>query len=344
VTLDPVGVDEPTPRTAAGTEPLLEVRDLRVTFTGVRPVAAVRGLDLAVAPAEIVGLVGESGSGKSATALALMGLLPRGRARVEGEARLRGRDLLAMPAGERRRLRGSEMAMVFQDASSSLNPVMTVGRQVAEALVVHRGVRRPVARRTAVDLLGVVGIPDPRQRLDQYPHQLSGGMRQRVMIASALACDPAILVADEPTTALDVTIQAQILDLLGRLRRELGMAVLLITHDLGVVAGLVDRIAVAYAGRIVESGPVEEVLATPGHPYTGGLLRSVPRLDREQDGLLRAIRGSPADPRADEVGCPFSPRCDFAVSECGQRPPLLPMGGGGRVAACWRVDEGLDLS
>jgi oligopeptide/dipeptide ABC transporter ATP-binding protein len=272
-----------------------------------------------------------------------MGLLPPGRARVEGQARLRGRDLLAMPARERRRLRGSEMAMVFQDASSSLNPVMTVGRQVAEALVVHRGVRRPVARRAAIDLLGVVGIPDPRQRLDQYPHQLSGGMRQRVMIASALACDPAILVADEPTTALDVTIQAQILDLLGRLRRELGMAVLLITHDLGVVAGLVDRIAVAYAGRIVESGPVEEVLAAPRHPYTGGLLRSVPRLDREQDGVLRAIRGSPADPRAAEAGCPFSPRCDFAVGKCAQRPPLLPMGGG-RVAACWRVDEGLELS
>jgi oligopeptide/dipeptide ABC transporter ATP-binding protein len=323
----------------APADALLEVRNLHVRFStpdGV--VHAVRGIDYWIAPGEAVGLVGESGSGKSVSALSILRLLQSPPATLSGEIRFRGVDLLTAPPEKLRRIRGSDIAMVFQDPLSSLNPVLTIGQQVSEALAVHRGLHGPAARRRAAELLSLVGISDPDRQLDRYPHQFSGGMRQRVMIAASLSCNPSLLIADEPTTALDVTIQAQILDLLARLRVELGMAIMLITHDLGVVAGVTDRINVMYAGRIVETGPTDVVLSNPRHPYTEGLLRSIPSLDRDRHEPLIPIEGAPPDLRLDVAGCPFQPRCPSAFARCTEaRPSLLPAGRG-RGSACWLVE------
>ena len=327
--------------TLADDSTMLRVRDLQVEFrTREGNVKAVRGVSYDIRAGDAIGLVGESGSGKSVSALALLRLLQTPPARIAGRAWFEGRDLLSMPADQLRAIRGNRIAMVFQDPLSSLNPVLTIGQQVCEALGIHRGLHGDAARRRAVDLLDLVGIPNPAARLGQYPHQFSGGMRQRVMIAAALSCEPALLIADEPTTALDVTIQAQILDLLARLRLELGMAIMLFTHDLGVVAGLVDRVHVMYAGRIVEIGDTDSVLETPKHPYTLGLLRSIPRLDRPRLDRLIPIAGSPPDLRLDDVGCPFRVRCPFAFERCEtERPPLLPAGDA-RMTACWLAPDG----
>ncbi|PPK96041.1 peptide/nickel transport system ATP-binding protein [Kineococcus xinjiangensis] len=299
-------------------ESLLSVRDLRVQFVrrGAAPVTAVDGVSFDVGAGEILGLVGESGCGKSVTSLAVMGLLPRRSSRVSGEVRFAGRDLLTLPQQQLRDLRGRELGMVFQDPMTSLNPVLTLGTQVTEVLRRHEGMGRREARERAADLLRGVGIPDPARRLGEYPHQLSGGMRQRALIAIALACRPRLLIADEPTTALDVTIQAQVLDLLQQLVRESGTAMVLITHDLGVVAGLCDRVDVLYAGRVVESANRRDLFAAPRHRYTQGLLGSVPRTDANGKVPLTPIPGSVRDmlPWAD--GCAFLPRCHRGDDAC----------------------------
>ncbi|NEK94551.1 ABC transporter ATP-binding protein, partial [Modestobacter muralis] len=293
------------PRHAASTTPVLEVEDLSVRFTrrGEAGTQAVDGVSFSVAPGETIGLVGESGCGKSVTSLAVMGLLPKRGVQVDGSVRLDGQELLG--AGDRalRKLRGADMAMVFQDPLSSLNPTVTIGVQVTEVLKEHRGMRGKEATEEAVDLLDRVGIPDPRRRLGEYPHQLSGGMRQRALIAMALACSPRLLIADEPTTALDVTIQAQILELLRELVQGSGTALVMITHDLGVVAGLCDRVHVMYAGRIIETADRGDLFARPRHPYTGGLLASVPRLDTTRGTPLTPIRGSARDAIPWAQGC-----------------------------------------
>ncbi|GAA4543530.1 ABC transporter ATP-binding protein [Pseudonocardia xishanensis] len=297
---------------------LLEVEDLKVAFTrrGEPDSVAVDGVGFDVEPGEIVGLVGESGCGKSVTSLAIMRLLPERGNRVTGSIRMDGADLLALSDKEMRERRGKDLSMIFQDPLSSLNPVIPVGLQVTEVLTRHRGLRKDAARREAADLLDRVGIPDPRRRLDSYPHQLSGGMRQRALIAIALACTPRLLIADEPTTALDVTIQAQILDLLKQLVAETGTALVMITHDLGVVAGLCDRVNVLYGGRIVERAERHELFRTPRHPYTHGLLGSIPRLDGPPGEELAAIRGSVNDNLPWTDACAFAPRCPRALDAC----------------------------
>ncbi|HJY24210.1 MAG TPA: ABC transporter ATP-binding protein, partial [Actinomycetes bacterium] len=289
---------------------LLDVRDLRVTFTrrGRRDVAAVDGVSFSVDGGETVGLVGESGSGKSVTSLAIMGLLPKRGVQVQGEATFDGRQLLEMDDAQLRSIRGRDIAMVFQDPMSSLNPVVPIGRQVTEVLERHRDLSGAAARDEAARLLNSVGIPDPDRRLREYPHQLSGGMRQRALIAMALACKPRLLIADEPTTALDVTIQAQILELLKELVADSGTALVMITHDLGVIAGLCDRVNVMYSGRVVESASRHELFARPRHPYTGGLLASIPRLDAPRGQKLNPIPGSPNDTLPWPRGCAFAPR------------------------------------
>jgi peptide/nickel transport system ATP-binding protein len=319
---------------------LLRVRDLSVTFTrrGRRDIKAVDGVTFDVRPGETLGIVGESGSGKSVTSLAVMGLLPRRGARVSGSVELDGEELLGAGPERMRDLRGSELAMVFQDPMTSLNPVVTVGVQLTEVLQRHRGMDATEARAEAVDLLERVGIPDPRRRLGTYPHQLSGGMRQRVMIAISLACRPRLLIADEPTTALDVTIQAQILDLLRGLVQESGTALLLITHDLGIVAGMCDSVHVMYSGRIVESAPRRQLFGHPHHPYTGGLLASIPRLDAPRNVPLQPISGSPTDTLPWELGCAFAPRCARSTDVCTSATPGLE--GTGRTQ--WRCYHPLD--
>jgi oligopeptide transport system ATP-binding protein len=327
---------------------LLDVRDLRVSFpTRDGVVRAVDGVSLRVDAGETLAVLGESGSGKSVTAQAVMGILdaPRAPGGVSGEIRFQGRDLLALGDEERRRIRGERMAMIFQDALSALNPVLTVGYQLAELFRVHRGAPRREARAGALALMERVGIPAARQRIDDYPHQFSGGQRQRVMIAMALALEPDLVIADEPTTALDVTVQAQIMDLLAELRRAYRMGLVLITHDLGVVADVADRIAVMYAGRVVENAPVAEVYARPAHPYTRGLLGSVPRLDRAASGRepLPAIGGLPPGPFDVPRGCAFHPRCPLARPVCraGPPPPLHDVDPG-RSSAChfWKETLG----
>ncbi|MCW2902152.1 MAG: peptide transport system ATP-binding protein [Streptosporangiaceae bacterium] len=321
--------------------PLLEVQDLHVEFR-VRDstVRAVNGLSYTLAEGETLAILGESGSGKSVAAQAVMGILDSPPARVSrGAVRLRGEDLLALPERRRRRLRGDRIAMIFQDALSALNPVFTVGDQISEMFQVHRGMRRKAARAEAVELMDRVRIPSARQRLDDYPHQFSGGMRQRVMIAMALALEPDVLIADEPTTALDVTVQAQIMRLLRELQDEMNMGLVLITHDLGVVAGVADRIVVMYAGSAVEEAPVRELYRRPAHPYTVGLLRSVPRLDRGGEPLV-PIKGSPPDPAALPAGCPFAPRCPRAEEICTRdRPAPARVGSGEHSAACHFAEE-----
>ncbi len=313
---------------------LLEIRDLRTTFrTDEGPVRAVDGIDLDLPAGRVLGLVGESGCGKSATALSVMGLAP-GSAAVEGSIRLDGAELVGAPERELRRLRGARMAMIFQDPMTSLNPVLTVGWQLEEAIRLHARVPRAAARERARAALAEVGIPSPDERLRAYPHELSGGMRQRVMIAMALLNRPDLLIADEPTTALDVTTQAQILALMADLRREVGAAVLLITHDLGVVAGLCDDVAVMYGGRIVERAPVDELFRAPQHPYTWGLLESLPGRGRAGE-RLHQIPGAPPDLRRPPVGCRFAPRCGFAHEACRAAPgPALEPALGPRGVAC----------
>ena len=317
--------------------PLLDVRNLHTVFaTGDGVVHAVNGVSYTVKPGEALGLVGESGCGKSVSALSLMRLIPNPPGRIsDGEILFDGRDLLKLSDEEMRRVRGKEIAIIFQDPMSSLNPVLTIGRQISEALELHEGLNGAKARERTVELLDLVGIPSASSRVDDYPHQFSGGMRQRVMIAMALSCNPKLLIADEPTTALDVTIQAQILDLIARLRKELGMAVILITHDLGVVAGVCERINVMYAGHIVESGTAEELFANPRHPYTLGLLRSVPRIDQPRRERLIPIEGLPPDLIDPPPGCPFAPRCAYAVERCLDENPELELVGPAHVAACW---------
>jgi peptide/nickel transport system ATP-binding protein len=305
---------------------LLEVEDLAVTFRTDREVRAVDGVSFAVDSREVVGLVGESGCGKSVTSLALIGLLAgqnTRRVRVAGRAVFDGLDLLHADARTLRDIRGREIAMIFQDPLSSLNPVVPIGVQVGEVLIRHRGVSKPEARRRAAELLERVGIPDPTRRLKEYPHQLSGGMRQRALIAMAVACRPRLLIADEPTTALDVTIQAQILELLKELVREDGTAMIMITHDLGVVAGLCDTVNVLYAGRVVESAGRHPLFEQPIHPYTVGLLHSIPRLDDDRGARLNPIRGSVRDVLPWTQGCAFAPRCDRAIEECLTGPPAI---------------------
>lgn len=316
---------------------LLEVSDLRVEFNSRQGhVKAVRGLSYALEEGQAMALVGESGSGKSVSALALLNLLPRKTSKITaGSIKFRGQELVGLSEKEMRKLRGGSIAMIFQDPLTSLNPVLTISQQIVEQLEEHGKAKGKQARQRAIELLDLVGIPAPDQRVEQYPHQLSGGMRQRAMIAMALSCEPALLLADEPTTALDVTIQAQILELLAKLQKELRMSLVLITHDLGVVAGFTEKLTVMYAGSAVEQGFTAEVLAAPSHPYTVGLLRSIPRLDRPREGALMPIPGMPPDMTKVSAGCPFQPRCESATEKCISNIPQLMQVMTNREAACF---------
>jgi peptide/nickel transport system ATP-binding protein len=319
-------------------EPLIEINDLNVRFsTSHGIVQAVEGLSYSVSPGEMVAIVGESGSGKSVSALAIMRLLAN-TATTRGSIRFGGRDLLTLSGEEMRRIRGREIAMIFQEPMTSLNPVLKIGLQIMEPLLIHLNMDQASARARAIELLTLVGITDPESRLAQYPHQLSGGMRQRVMIAIGLACNPKLLIADEPTTALDVTIQAQILELMKDLSRRLHVAVVLITHNLGIVARYADRVNVMYAARLVESGTAERVFSRPLHPYARGLLTAVPRLDRGRSAKLATIEGAPPNLLAPPSGCRFRPRCRFSIDKCLEEPPYVE-GEAGHVAACHRVSE-----
>jgi len=321
---------------------LLDVQSLETQFaTSGGVVRAVERVSWDVQEGETVALVGESGCGKSVSALSVMRLVaaPAGRI-VGGRVLFKGRDLLTLSEEEMRRVRGREIAMIFQEPMTSLNPVLTIGRQLTEGLEIHLGMDSTAARRRAAELLAMVGIPDPQRRLSQYPHQFSGGMRQRMMIAMALGCDPALILADEPTTALDVTIQAQILELLKDLSRRLGVAMLIITHNLGVVARYADRVNVMYAGRIIERATARELYANPRHPYTLGLLKSVPRLDVPRRQRLDPIEGQPPDLTHLPPGCAFGPRCTFRVERCASEvPPLRPIDAGDHVTACWQAER-----
>jgi peptide/nickel transport system ATP-binding protein len=320
---------------------LLDVRNLQTQFsTAGGIVRAVDGVAWDVRPGETVALVGESGCGKSVSALSVMRLVaaPAGRI-VGGQILFKGRDLLALSDEEMRKVRGGEIGMIFQEPMTSLNPVLTIGRQLTEPVEIHLGMTPSQSRARALELLSLVGIADPERRLRQYPHQFSGGMRQRMMIAMALSCNPALILADEPTTALDVTIQAQILELMKGLSRRLGVAMLIITHNLGVVARYADRVNVMYAGKIVERGTAREIYARPRHPYTLGLLRSVPRLDEPRRAKLQPIEGQPPDLSRLPPGCPFAPRCAFVIERCRvEMPPLDPVGPE-HVSACWVANE-----
>ena len=318
-------------------DPLLAVRNLVTEFdTAAGHVAAVDDISFDIKPGSIMGLVGESGSGKSVTALSLMRLIATPPGNIAGgEIWFEGKDVLKLSMPDLRALRGDRMSMIFQEPMTSLNPLHRVGQQIAEPIIVHRGLAKSDAQKQAVALLRRVGIPDPETRANAYPHELSGGMRQRVMIAMALACNPRLLIADEPTTALDVTIQAQILDLLKDLQAETGMAILLITHDLGIVAEFADHVAVMYAGKLVERAPVAELFARPRHPYTEGLLRSMPEVDRDMDRLV-TIEGNVPDLGALPSGCRFAPRCTFVMEACRQAEPGLRRFGIDHVAACIR--------
>ena len=315
-------------------EPLLSVENLKVEFwTSRGTVYAVNDISFEIAAGETLGIVGESGCGKSVTSLALLGILSRAGRVTSGTATFGGRDLLKLDDQQLRKIRGREIAMIFQDPMSSLNPVLTVGRQIREALEIHFDMERRPAERRAAELLDQVGIPSARQRLGDYPHQFSGGMRQRAMIAMALACEPKLLIADEPTTALDVTIQAQILDLLRELVSDRDTSMILITHDLGVVAGICERVHVMYAGTFVETGSVDQVFAAPQHPYTYGLLRSVPRLDTARRQALQPIAGSPRNMLSPPDSCPFAPRCPNRIQVCTEvLPDLEPVEPGHRIA------------
>jgi peptide/nickel transport system ATP-binding protein len=317
--------------------PLLELKALGVRFaTDDGTVLAVDGIDLALARGRTLGLVGESGCGKSVTSLAIMGLLPPENSKVRGEVIFEGRDLLKLGANAIRDLRGARLAMIFQEPMTSLNPSYTIGDQIVEAIQRHQGLSAAEARARAIEMLRIVRIPSPEKRVDEYPHKLSGGMRQRAMIAMALACGPRLLIADEPTTALDVTIQAQILDLMRGLRRDTGTAIILITHDLGVVAEMADDVAVMYAGQIVERAPVRTLFARPEHPYTVGLLGSIPRLDEKRD-RLPSIEGRVPDMSRPPDGCRFAARCPFVEPDCRTTAPALVEVAPGHLTRCRRA-------
>ena len=327
---------------ATTAEPLLAVDNLKTQFfTQDGVVKAVNGVSFRLMPGETLGIVGESGCGKSITAMSLMRLIPTPPGKiVDGTVIFQGKDILKMSDEQIRSIRGNEIAMVFQDPMTSLNPVLTVNRQISESLELHKGMSKAESLARAVELLKMVGIPNAEQRVDQYPHQFSGGMRQRVMIAMALSCDPLLLIADEPTTALDVTIQAQILDLMRKLQQERGTAVILITHDLGVVAGMADRIQVMYAGTVAETADTYELFANPRHPYTLGLLKSIPRLDSVK-GKLDPIRGLPPDLIDLPDMCPFSPRCDYSEEVCERKAPMLrEVTPGHRVTCHFNIVDG----
>ncbi len=322
------------------TQPLLEVRDLQTTFDLGRGVGirAVDGVSFSIDPGETLAIVGESGSGKSVTSLSIMGLLPKGAGRItRGQILLRGRDLVPLPEREMRRIRGKDIGMIFQEPMTSLNPVHTLGHQISEVIIEHQGLTRAKAHERAVEMLALVGIPEPRKRADSYPHQMSGGMRQRAMIAMALSCQPSLLIADEPTTALDVTIQAQILELMKDLQKQLGMAIIFITHDLGVVAEVSDRVVVMYASQVVESGPVADIFERPQMPYTAGLLKSIPRLGSSAaHKRLDTIPGQVPMLSRLPAGCRFRPRCAHAHAACGLSEPPLTQTPGGREVRCLR--------
>jgi peptide/nickel transport system ATP-binding protein len=331
--------DREHPADAPGAGSFLDVRDLRVHFpTDDGVVKSVDGLSFGVDRGKTLGIVGESGSGKSVTSMSVMGLHKKGSARISGQVLLDGTDLIKASSDDVRRMRGKRMAMIFQDPLSAMHPYYTVGNQIIEAYRIHNDVSGKQARAHAIEMLDRVGIPEPDRRVDAYPHQFSGGMRQRAMIAMALSCDPALLIADEPTTALDVTVQAQILDLIRDLQREFNSAVIIITHDLGVVAELADDILVMYAGRAVEYGTAEHIFNDPEHPYTWGLLGSMPRIDRERSARLLPIKGTPPSLINVPDGCAFHPRCQFEQNTGGlakrERPELLPTGGQGHFVAC----------
>src|SRR5690242_9417194 len=325
--------------TESSAEPLAEIRDLSVRFVSREAtVHAVNGVSFTVEPGEVLCILGESGSGKSVTLRALMRLLPPRRTRIEGSIRVCGEDVLAMPDRQLRDLRGGLVSMIFQEPMTALDPVYTIGAQIGEAVRRHTGMTKAAARARALELLDLVRIPSAERRLDAYPHELSGGLRQRAMIAMALSCKPRLLLADEPTTALDATVQVQVLILLRRLQRELGMGMIFVTHDLGVAAEIADRVAVMYAGRIVESGPVADILHAPLHPYTQGLLAStVHGQSREQD--IEAIPGSPPDLRRLPTGCAFAPRCGLVQSECHAAVPEPRYAAVGRMARCVRIAQ-----
>ena len=322
-------------------QPLLSVRNLRTVFGTMQgDVTAVDDVSFDVAPGEVLGIVGESGSGKSVTALSIMGLLPQPPGRVAGgEILFEGRDLLKLPKSEMRRMRGSAIGMIFQEPMTSLNPVFTIGDQITETIRVHERIGAAAARARGIEMLAKVGIPSPDRRIDDYPHQLSGGMRQRVMIAMALSCSPKLLLADEPTTALDVTIQAQILDLLRDLRREFGMAIVIITHNMGVIAEFADRVAVMYAGRIAEEGPIERIFDAPTHPYTAGLLASTPDMLSDAP-RMRTIPGTLPSLYELPPGCRFAPRCARRIEGCDSGRPAMLRLAPGHSAACIRAGEG----
>ena len=324
---------------------VLEVNDLKTYFfTEEGVVKAVDGITYDLEEGEVLGIVGESGCGKSVSALSIMRLVafPPGRT-VNGEVIFEGEDLLTLDGTEMRHIRGNRIAMVFQEPMTSLNPVLTIGRQIMEALELHQGLRKAEARTRAAELLHLVGIPDSDRRLRDYPHQFSGGMRQRVMIAMALSCNPKIIIADEPTTALDVTIQAQILELMQDLSKEFGTSLIIITHNLGVVARYAHRVIVMYAGKIIESGDAKEIYHNPKHPYTLGLLHSVPRLAAPRREKLDPIQGMPPDLIDLPVGCSFAPRCRFAYERCTQETPYLLKVSDGHESACWRHEELAEL-
>ena len=320
---------------------LLEIEDLRVEFripTGT--VKAVDGISYSVAAGETVAVVGESGCGKSVSALAVLGLVPSPPGRVtDGRIRFEGRELLGMREAEIRAIRGHRISMIFQEPMTSLNPLLSIGLQLKETMRVHLGLTRSQATERAIELLQLVGISEPERRMKQYPHHFSGGMRQRVMIAVALSCEPKLIIADEPTTALDVTIQAQILQLMKELTDRLGVALIIITHNLGVVARYADRVNVMYAGKIVETGSTRQIYGHPRHPYTIGLLNSVPRMDSSGDDRLVPIEGQPPDLSRLDGGCAYRPRCRWAIEKCAEAAPLLTDAAGGQRAACFRQDE-----
>jgi len=316
---------------------LLQVKGLTTQFfTQDGVVNAVSGIEYDLNEGETLGIVGESGCGKSVSVLSLMRLIPSPPGKiVAGQALFQGRDLLSMDDEEIRSVRGNKIAMIFQDPMTSLNPVLTINQQVSEALELHLGMDKKQARKRAIELLDLVRIPDAANRIDDYPHQFSGGMRQRVMIAMGLSCNPQLLIADEPTTALDVTIQAQIIELVKQLKEEIGMAIIWITHDLGVIAGLADRVNVMYAGYIIESADVKDIYGDPRHPYTLGLLGSIPRLDAERKKKLTPIEGLPPDLIDMPPGCPFAPRCRFAIERCLEENPPLETVARRHTVACW---------
>ncbi len=332
---------EPEMQVATAVKPILEVEDLRTHFfTRDGVTRAVDGVSFTVAPGETLGIVGESGCGKSVTALSILRLLPARLGRiVGGSVRFEGQELLSLPEGRMRDIRGNRVAMIFQEPMTSLNPVLTIGDQIAEAVMIHQGASRSDALRRAAEMLRLVRIPDAEKRVGDYPHQFSGGMRQRVMIAMALSCSPRLLIADEPTTALDVTVQAQILKLMLELKQATGSAVMLITHDLGVIAETCQRVIVMYAGRVVEQAEVLELFDAPLHPYTRGLMASIPRIGLGRRKRLAEIPGIVPDLRKPIVGCAFAPRCPIASARCRAEPPPLAEHRPGHLAACWHAGE-----